>query len=100
MSSRLQDIHNAYHRKKVEAENNEKILKDVISSLEAISSSLSEETVAIINSYHPGLLDLLNFEVLSNDGKFNGSNKNIETLKTNINYVLDELMTNMERELV
>ena len=100
MSSRLQNIYTEYNRKKIEAENNERILKDVVTSLNAIKSSLSEETINVINTYQPGLLELLNFENLSSDGKFNVSNENIERLKENLKYVLDVLMTSMERELL
>lgn len=100
MSSRLQEINNLYNRKKIEAENNEKILKDVLSSLNAIKSSLSQETIDVVNVYHPGLLDMLNFDNLSKDGKFNDINENIETLKNNLKYVIDSLLSSMEKDLV
>lgn len=100
MSSRLQKINSEYSRKLIEIENNEKIKKDVISSLVAIKSSLSEETVNTVNSYQPGLLDLLDFDNLSKDGKFDKSSIEVSQLKENLKYVLDTLLTNMERELL
>lgn len=100
MSSRLQKIHNDYNRKQIEIENNEKILKDVISSLTAIKSSLSEDTMNIINSYQPGLLELLNFDTIIVKDDLAKTKENINRLKDNIKYVLDTLLTNMERELL
>lgn len=100
MSSRLQKIHNDYNRKQIEIENNEKILKDVMSSLTAIKSSLSEDTINIINSYQPGLLELLNFDTIIVKDDLVKTKENINRLKDNIKYVLDTLLTNMERELL
>lgn len=96
MSSRLQAIYNNYNRRKIEIENNEKIMKDVLNSLKVMRSSLSEETLAIINTYQPGLMELLNFENLNDLGNI----ENIEKVKTNLNYVLETLLSSMERELV
>lgn len=96
MSSRLQTIYNNYNRRKIEIENNEKIMKDVLNSLKVMRSSLSEETLVIINTYQPGLMELLNFDNLSDYGNI----ENIEKVKTNLNYVLDTLLTSMERELI
>ena len=96
MSSRLQAIYNNYNRRKIEIENNEKIMKDVLNSLKVMRSSLSEETLAIINTYQPGLMGLLNFENLNDLGNI----ENIEKVKTNLNYVLETLLSSMERELV
>lgn len=96
MSSRLQTIYNNYNRRKIEIENNEKIMKDVLNSLKVMRSSLSEETLAIINTYQPGLMELLNFDNLYDYGNI----ENIEKVKTNLNYVLDTLLTSMERELI
>ena len=96
MSSRLQAIYNNYNRRKIEIENNEKIMKDVLNSLKVMRSSLSEETLAIINTYQPGLMELLNFENLNDLGSI----ENIEKVKTNLNYVLETLLSSMERELV
>lgn len=96
MSSRLQKIYNDYNRRKIEIENNEKIMKDVLNSLKVMRSSLSEETIEIINTYQPGLMELLNFDNLSDFGNI----ENIEKVKTNLNYVLDTLLTSMERELI
>ena len=100
MSSKLQKIHNDYNRKQIEIENNEKILKDVMSSLNAIKSSLSEDTMNIINSYQPGLLELLNFDTIVVKDDLVKTKENINRLKENIKYVLETLLTNMERELL
>lgn len=100
MSSRLQKIHNDYNRKQIEIENNEKILKDVMSSLNAIKASLSEDTISIINSYQPGLLELLNFDTIVVKDDLVKTKENINRLKDNIKYVLETLLTNMERELL
>lgn len=100
LSSRLQKIHNDYNRKQIEIENNEKILKDVMSSLNAIKASLSEDTISIINSYQPGLLELLNFDTIVVKDDLVKTKENINRLKDNIKYVLETLLTNMERELL
>lgn len=96
MSSRLQEIYNNYNRRKIEIENNERIMKDVLDSIKVLKNSLSEETLSIINSYQPGLMELLNFDSLSDYSNI----QNIEKVKNNLNYVLDTLLTSMERELV
>lgn len=100
MSSRLQEIHNKYNRKKIEVENNEKILKDVLTSLQVIKSSLSEETIAVVNTYQPGLLDMLDFDNLYKDGKLENSLDLVDRIKENLKYVLDTLLTSMERDLI
>lgn len=100
MSSRLQEIHNKYNRKKIEVENNEKILKDVLASLQVIKSSLSEETIAVVNTYQPGLLDMLDFDNLYKDGKLENSLDLVDKIKENLKYVLDTLLTSMERDLI
>lgn len=96
MSSRLQKIYNDYNRRKIEIENNEKIMKDVLNSLKVMRTSLSKETLDIINTYQPGLMELLNFDNLSDYGNI----ENIEKVKTNLNYVLETLLSSMERELI
>lgn len=96
MSSRLQKIYNDYNRRKIEIENNEKIMKDVLNSLKVMRTSLSKETLDIINTYQHGLMELLNFDNLSDYGNI----ENIEKVKTNLNYVLETLLSSMERELI
>ena len=96
MSSRLQEIYNNYNRRKIEIENNERIMKDVLVSIKVLKNSLSEETLSIINSYQPGLMELLNFDNISDYSNI----QNIEKVKNNLNYVLDKLLTSMEKELL
>lgn len=96
MSSRLQKINSDYNRRKIEIENNEKIMRDVISSLKVMRGSLSQETVNVINNYQPGLLELLDFDNLSDYTNLD----NIKRVKDNLTYVIDTLLTSMERELV
>lgn len=96
MSSRLQEIYNNYNRRKIEIENNERIMKDVLDSIKVLKNSLSEETLSIINSYQPGLMELLNFDNISDYSNI----QNIEKVKNNLNYVLDKLLTSMEKELL
>ncbi len=96
MSSRLQEIYNNYNRRKIEIENNERIMKDVLDSIKVLKNSLSKETLSIINSYQPGLMELLNFDNISDYSNI----QNIEKVKNNLNYVLDKLLTSMEKELL
>lgn len=96
MSSRLQKINSDYNRRKIEIENNEKIMRDVISSLKVMRGSLSQETINVINNYQPGLLELLDFDNLSDYTNLD----NIKRVKDNLTYVIDTLLTSMERELV
>ena len=71
-------------------------MKDVLDSIKVLKNSLSEETLSIINSYQPGLMELLNFDNISDYSNI----QNIEKVKNNLNYVLDKLLTSMEKELL
>lgn len=93
MSSRLQNLYNKYNVRKIEIENNEKIIKDEISTIKAIKESLSPEVIEIINGYHPNLLDMLNVERFSDLSK-------IDEFKENLNFVIETLFTSMESDLV
>lgn len=92
MSKRLQNLYNVYNRRKIEIENNEKIIKDVTSSLRAMKESLSPKVIEVINQYDPNLLDMLDVEKFSDLSK-------VEEFKKTLNYIIETMFDSMESDL-
>lgn len=92
MSKRLQDLYDTYTRRKIEIENNEKIIKDVTSSLKAMKESLSPKVIEVINQYDHNLLDMIDVDKFSDLSK-------IEEFKKTLNYIIDTMFNAMESDL-
>lgn len=92
MANRLQDLYNEYSKKEFEIENNKKIIKECYDSLNAIKNALSEDTKAIVNSYYPGLLDLL---VVKEEPTID----DVMELKNSLEFVRETLYKSVEEEL-
>lgn len=86
---RTQNLLSEYNKRQGIKENNERVFKEVVVELKSLLEQIPSETAESIFSFNPSLL-----ETLRNDELYKF--ENIQQLKHNVDFVIDEIITNLE----